>query len=187
MPYPACKWRIPHPAVGRHLYSRWHNTSFEQWWGRPELISLVLAVAADYARLYPGEPLVVGDLDAPGPRHVTHDRGRDVDLYLPGAMAMGHPDDREYHDNYAERSDLTVRMLRGRVQDLARIVATCARGKVRIYYNDSVVERRFLSWFDEEGFETPFGEAMQRHNELHWFHFHVTIAEDLALLPFVSP
>ena len=80
--------------------------------------------------------------------------------------------------------------LRQRVEELARILATCTEGRLRIYYNDEVVRERFHRWFDEKGYESPFGRPMQQHNRLHEFHFHVTIADDMEVLeaePYEEP
>lgn len=184
--YPACRWRVPHPAVADHLYLRWRHTENDRWWGRPALVALVLATARQYAARYPGEPLAIGDLDAPGPRHETHESGVDVDLYLPGMMAAENMPDGEQPDNYRGRDRLYVRGMRGRVEELARIVARCSDGRIRIYYNDWRVARRFRQWFEAQGLSSPFGRPMQRHNDLHRFHFHVTIDETLEPLPVVE-
>ena len=88
-----------------------------------------------------------------------------------------------YVDNYEGRSAEEVAGLRARVFDYARILALCAGGEVRIYYNDAVVEEAFLAWFDAEGLESSVGPAMTAHNRLHRFHFHLTVPLDLAPLP----
>ena len=72
--------------------------------------------------------------------------------------------------------------MRARVLDLAKILATCAAGRVRIYYNDPVVIERFRRWFDQRAMRSDVGPPMIAHNRLHTFHFHLTIAEDLAPL-----
>lgn len=181
LPYPACKWRLPAPhRVGR-TYRVWRNTVEEHLWARPALVAVMLATAAEYARQYPGEELAIGDMDAPGPRHETHDNGVDVDLYLPGMMEVENLGGGEYAENYRGLDGLQRRMIRGRVETLARILATCTQGRLRIYYNDDAVRRRFLDWFSEDGFVSPFGRPMQGHNDLHRFHFHVTVPEDLPM------
>jgi len=181
--YPACRWRLPDPWDARHFFATWRNTSEDHRSARPGLVSLLLATAAEYARLYPGEELAIGDLDAPGPRHETHDEGVDVDLYLPGMMAVENLGAGEYENNYAGLGPLQKRMLRARVESLARILATCTAGRLRIYYNDPPVNRRFRSWFEAQGYESPFGNPMQEHNDLHRFHFHVTVPRELGPLP----
>ena len=77
-PYPECRWRLPEPEGEE--YEIWRNTVDGHRWARPGLVSLILAAAAEYRRRWPGAHLIIGDLDAPGPRHSTHDRGVDVDL-----------------------------------------------------------------------------------------------------------
>jgi hypothetical protein len=143
----------------------------------------VLAAAAEYGRRWPGEHVTIGDLDAPGPRHATHRRGQDVDLYLEHAMIARNEGHGSYPDNYADREPSEVRALRARVLDFARILATCARGDVRIYYNDPVVLEAFRGWFDAEGLASSVGEPMEEHNELHRFHFHLTVPLDLEPVP----
>jgi len=144
-------------------------------------VGLVLGVVHGLARLYPGERVVVGDLDAPGPRHALHRSGRDVDLYLPGVMLDENVPGTRVRPNYAGRSRLLVRMLRGRVEDLARLVATCSAGRVTIFYNDPVVRRRFDAWLGRHAppsWRGP-GRTMRPHNALHRFHFHVRMTDDL--------
>jgi hypothetical protein len=186
-PYPACRWRMPEPAEAGHAHVRWRNTRPEHWWGRPSLVSIVLAVAQGYAQRYPGEQVVVGDLDAAGSRHVTHDRGVDVDLYLPGVMEADNAGGGAHPSNYVDRPRLSTRMRRARVHTLAQLLASCTGGALRIYYNDPPVAEPFLHWFRTAGFVSPFGKAMQAHNALHRFHFHVTIAESLGPVPGVTP
>ena len=48
----------------------------------------------------------------------------------------------------------------------------------------AVRERRFVRWFGERGFETPFRRPMIEHNPLHRFHFHLTIDGTEPALPF---
>lgn len=156
-------------------------------WGRPALVTTILAVADDFERIYPDQVLAIGDLDAPGPRHSTHDRGVDVDLYLLGAMMVENAGAGSYPKNYEGKSDDEVEELRQRVETLARIYATCTHGQLRIYYNDEVVLQRFNEWYDQQRFpESPLGEPMVAHNELHDFHFHITIPEDLPVHPLPS-
>jgi hypothetical protein len=183
LPYPSCRWRLPAPRTAGHLYQVWRNTDDDHLWGRPALVSLALVAAVEYGRLYPGESLAIGDLDAPGPRHETHDDGVDVDLYLPGMMVADNAGAGEYPDNYEHLTPLQRRMLRARVEELARILATCTDGRVRIFYNDPPVNARFRRWYEARGYESPFGPPMQEHNDLHRFHFHVTIPRDMEPLP----
>lgn len=182
-----CRWRLPEPEVAGHAHERWRNTHPTHWWGRPALVSIVLAVAHGYADKYPGERLVVGDLDAAGPRHTTHDRGVDVDLYLPGVMETDNAGGGLYPSNYRSRPHLATRMRRARVQSLAKLLASCTEGALRIYYNDRPVADSFEAWFRRVGFASPFGRPMRAHNALHRFHFHVTIDEALPPLPGVTP
>ncbi|MEM9193696.1 MAG: hypothetical protein AAGF12_31260 [Myxococcota bacterium] len=184
--YPDCTWRIVEPERASHLYRIWRNTREEHLRGRPGLVALVLTAAKEYSRRYPGEQLVIGDLDAPGPRHMTHRKGQDVDLYLPGAMiaeniGMGH-----YPSNYLYKAPLGQHMRRARVLELAKILTTCAAGRIRFYYNDPGVNERFKRWFRNQDFRSPFGEAMRYHNDLHRFHYHVTVDEELEPLPVVD-
>lgn len=176
--YPECRWRMPEPARAGHAFDRWRNTRRKHWWGSPALVTVVLGAAEAYARRFPGERIVVGDLDAPGPRHETHDRGVDVDLYLPGVMEASNVGARTYPSNYRDRPHLLVRMRRARVEALARILAACTGGNLRIYYNDPPLADRFGRWFERRGFRSSFGTPMQAHNALHRFHFHVTIGDD---------
>lgn len=184
--YPACKYRLGEPREADHLYTIWRNTEPKHRWGRRGLVQLLLAAASDFRRAFPGEQLAIGDLDAPGPRHTYHRSGVDVDLYLPGRMAAENEGSGRYPSNYPGRASLEVRMLRARVLTLAKILATCTDGQLRILYNDTEVEERFNRWFRDQGFHSAFGEPMQAHNELHRFHFHVTVAEDLDMWPNLS-
>ncbi len=129
---------------------------------------------------------MIGDLDAPGPRHNFHDEGVDVDLYLPGAMEVESLSQHERVENYATLTPLQRRMHRARVLTLAKILTTCADGRVRIYYNDDDVQARFERWYDAQGWVSEFGRAMQGHNDLHRFHFHVTVPADLAPVPMAA-
>ncbi|MBO6939136.1 MAG: penicillin-insensitive murein endopeptidase [Deltaproteobacteria bacterium] len=182
--YPDCKWQMPHATLSDGRYRRWRNTIMEHWWGRPALVSFVMAAAHRYHERFPDQVLAVGDLDAPGPRHQTHDNGVDVDIYLPGAMIVENAGGGAYPSNHEGKSPEEIEATRQRVEGLARELATCANGAVRIYYNDDVVLERFHEWYDAQGFdENPFGRPMQKHNHLHDFHFHITIPEDLAVLP----
>jgi hypothetical protein len=178
--YPRCKWQIPNARDANRIYRIWRNTTPEHRWGRPGLVSLILATAAEYSRRWPGERMAIGDLDAPGPRHQTHDRGVDVDLYLPHAMMTRSEGGRRYVDNYRGRPAEEVALHRARVMDLARIIAVCAGGQIRIYYNDPEIITPFRAWFDARGLRSEVGEAMVAHNALHEFHFHLTIPEDFA-------
>ena len=178
--YPDCRWQVP---VHDELYTIWRNTVPRHRWGRPGLVSLVLAAAAEYQRRWPGERMAIGDLDAPGPRHKTHDRGVDVDLYLPHAMMTRNEGRRRYPSNYEGKSRSEVALLRARVMDLARILAVCANGQIRIYYNDPEIVRPFREWFEARGLRSSVGVPMRPHNRLHEFHFHLTIPEDFAPLP----
>lgn len=181
--YPQCKWQMPHATLSEGRYRRWRNTIMEHWWGRPALVSYLLASLDDYERAFPEQVVAVGDLDAPGPRHRTHDNGVDFDIYLLGALMVENAGAGAYPSNYEGKSDEEVEALRERVETLARILATCAGGKIRIYYNDEVVIERFLAWYGEQSFpENPFGAPMRTHNHLHDFHFHATIPEDLPIL-----
>lgn len=171
----------------------WRNSALELWWGRPALVSLVMASALEYQKRYPGEQLVVGDLDAPGPRHQTHDQGVDVDLYLPGHMFSQNFPGEEYIETYTDLSSLQVASSRMRVLTLAKIIARCSDGRARFYYNDPVVIDAFNTWFRAQAFEplpSPWrtgkgavGAPMVPHNDLHLFHFHVSIPKDAPLIP----
>lgn len=183
LPYPDCRWRVPSPPATGYILSRWRNTSLEHWWGRPALVTVVLAAARGYAERFPGERLMVGDLDAPGPRHHTHDHGVDVDLYLPGDMENDNAGTGDYPSNYIDHPELLVRLRRARVEALAKILASCTDGALRIFYNDRPVAEHFVHWFRRRGLVSPFGRPMQPHNELHRFHFHVTIPKSLPPLP----
>ena len=181
--YPACRWRLPAPQEGGTPYGIWKLTTPDHRWGRPALVALVLAAAREMAILRPGTGLVVGDLDAPGDRHATHASGVDVDLYLPGLMARDNAGGGSHPDNYEGLGEGAVAAKREAVLDLAEVLASCAGGRLRIFYNDPVVVGAFASWFEAAGMVSPFGEPMKAHNDLHLFHFHVTIADDLTVLP----
>ncbi len=180
-PYPRCRWQLPEPSEDAYLI--WRNTTDDHRWARPGLVSLLLATAAEFQRRWPGEQLTIGDLDAPGPRHQTHDRGVDVDLYLEDAMIARNDGGGRYPDNYEERTRSEVRSLRARVMDLAKILAVCTEGQIRIYYNDPDLIRPFRAWFEERGYESEVGRPMRMHNELHRFHFHLTVPEAIQPLP----
>ncbi len=180
-PYPACRWQLPDPPEGAP-YAIWRNTTPDHRWGRPGLVSLILASAAEYVRHHPGEHRVVGDLDAPGPRHQTHSHGVEVDLYLVDAMMTRNEGRGRYVRNYENRSRSEVRRLRERVMDLARILAVCAEGQIRIYYTDPEIVRPFREWFEARGLQSSVGLPMRPHNHLHEFHFHLTVPEEIAPL-----
>ena len=183
-PYPACRWELPAEEASGGLYRVWRNTTPEHRWGRPGLVSLVLAAAREYAERWPGEQLTIGDLDAPGPRHQTHNRGVDVDLYLTHAMADRNEEGRLPFDNYHGLSRRQIRLHRDRVMDLGKLLATCSHGRLRIYYADRPVVEEFRAWFTAQGMVSDVAsQAMQMHNDLHRFHFHMTVADDLAPLP----
>jgi hypothetical protein len=183
--YPECRWQLPDTPDAQGLWVVWRNTTPEHRWARPGLVTLVMTAAAEYQRRWPGEHVTIGDLDAPGPRHQTHDRGVDVDMYLEEAMLDRNEGPRQYVDNYAGRAASEVVAMRARVTDLARILATCANGRLRIYYNDPEVLEPFVAWFAEHGFVSDVGPAMMMHNRLHRFHFHMTVPEDLP--PIAAP
>ena len=180
-PYPECRWQLPEPVGDEHEI--WRNTTDDHRWGRPGLVSLVLAAGAEYRRRWPGEHLIIGDLDAPGPRHQTHDRGVDVDLYLPDAMITRNAGGGRYTENYEGRTRREVASMRARVMDLAKILAVCANGQIRIYYNDPDLIGPFRAWFEERGYASEVGLPMQEHNDLHRFHFHMTVLEAIEPLP----
>ncbi|WP_157069917.1 penicillin-insensitive murein endopeptidase [Sandaracinus amylolyticus] len=182
-PYPRCRWQLPTGRESGGLWRTWRNTTDDHRWARPGLVSLIAATAAEYQRRWPGEVVTVGDLDAAGPRHQTHDRGVDVDLYLEHAMIAQNIGGGRYPDNYAQRSAREVELLRARVIDLAKILATCSGGRLRIYYNDPDLVRDFRAWFEGRGMTSDVGPPMLMHNPLHRFHFHMTVAEDLAVVP----
>lgn len=182
-PYPRCRWQIPTGEAARTLYRIWRNTTPEHRWGRPGLVSLLLGVAARYRARYPDDRMSIGDLDAPGPRHQTHRRGVNADLYLEAHMMSRNVGGGRYPDNYAGRSRQKVASMRARVLYLAQSLARCTDGQISIYYNDPEVIERFNAWFQDAGLESPFGPPMRAHNRLHRFHFHITVPDDLPLLP----
>lgn len=178
----ACRVHLPDPSEVGHLYGRWRSTSTAEQWGRPALVELLLRTAGEYAYLFPGERLVIGDLDAKGSRHTSHDRGIDADLYLPDTMEADNRGRHRVVDTYADLPELHVRMLRARVETLAQVLTECSGGRVRIYYNDAWLRRRFLTWFESRGLRSPFGRALQGHNETHRYHFHVSLDERVEAL-----
>lgn len=186
-PYPSCRWQIPEPTGAKGPWAIWRYTKASSRWGRPALVSLALSAAREYSGLHPGEAVTIGDLDAPGVRHKTHRSGVDMDVYLPGRMATENMGKGRYVENYEGRSRSFVHKCRGHVLDLARILTACSSGRIRIYYNDPKLVESFLEWFGEQGLTTPFDAPMKPHSELHRFHFHVTIPEDLPVLPTASP
>lgn len=180
--YPACKWQMPHATLGGGRYRRWRNTIMEHWWGRPGLVAYLLASVDDFHRLHPEQVLAVGDLDAPGPRHRTHDNGVDYDIYLPGALMVENAGGGRYPSNYEDKPAEEVAMLRERVLELAKILTFCADGQIRMYYNDPPVLEAFLEWYDSMEFgENRYGAPMRIHNRLHDFHIHATIPEELEV------
>ena len=181
--YPECKWQLPSAIYSEHSWRRWRNTIPAHQYARPALVALLVTTAHEMHRLAPEQPFVIGDLDAPGPRHSTHDHGVDVDLYLPGTLMVENSGGGSYDDNFAGKSPEEVEQLRARALLLAEILATCSQGQLRIYYNDELVRTRFLRWFAERGYHSPFAAPMMGHNHLHDFHFHVSVSEDLPLLP----
>lgn len=185
--YPECKWAMPDTDQAGGLYTRWRNTIDEHTWGRPALVGVLLATAYAFKARFPNQELLIGDLDAPGPRHVTHKTGVDTDLYLPNTLMVENLGARRYRPNYQTMSNVNIEHARHRVEALARILAVCTEGRIRIYYNDTLVRDRFHAWFDARGMTTPFGRPMQRHNPLHDFHFHISIAEDTPMPPMLAP
>jgi murein endopeptidase len=83
------------PAEGRHFvtwdYNRHRSPSeMDHRYGTGHLIRVVLTVAAEFARAYPGAArLVIGDLSRPrgggwgSGAHASHQNGLDVDIYYP--------------------------------------------------------------------------------------------------------
>lgn len=185
--YPRCRWMLPDASAAGDVYRLWRNTTPEHRWAQPALVALVIAVAADHARRWPGESVTIGDLDAPGPRHQSHDLGHDVDLYLENALMETNIGGGHYVETYAGRPTRVVRMLRARVLNLAKNLAVCSGGRLRIYYNDPEVLTPFLSWFEERGLVSDVGPAMLEHNRLHRFHFHMTIADGMEPLAHDEP
>jgi hypothetical protein len=185
--YPECKWAMPDTDEAGGLYTRWRNTIDEHTWGRPALVGVLLATAYAFKARFPNQELLIGDLDAPGPRHVTHKTGVDNDLYLPNTLLVENLGARRYRPNYRTMSNVNIEHARHRVEALARILAVCTEGRIRIYYNDTTVRDRFHTWFDARGMTTPFGRPMQRHNPLHDFHFHISIGEDTPMPPMLAP
>ena len=118
-----------------------------------------------------GERLTLGDMDSEAAQHETHNQGTDVDVYLPGRLMAEEDGD----DNYRNLSAFHVRMLRARAFDLAKIMASCSAGKVRIYYNDPVVIAWFRAWYRKRGWRSYFPTPINTHNDSHRFHFHVSI------------
>lgn len=177
--YPRCRWQLPEPGPSDG-YRIWRNTTPEHRWARPGLVAMLLRVTATFRKAYPDVLLTIGDLDAPGPRHQTHDRGVDVDVYLEDSMIARNDGGGLYPDNYLGKSEEQVASLRHRVMTLGQALALCSHGDLRIYYNDQVVVDEFRHWFAQQGLTTSFSFAMLPHNELHRFHFHVRVAETLV-------
>ena len=173
------EWSIPEPKKS-DPYAIWRNTRQEHRSGKRNLVVALLQTAFTYAKIFPGEKLIIGDLDAPGPRHQTHREGIDADVYLPGRMRLenttGH---RPFPNNYRDADPGRVDGSRKRVLTLAKVLATCTQGNLRIYYNDEKVKEDFLDWYKRQGYSAPMGPPMQEHNELHGFHFHVTVKPSL--------
>ena len=158
------------------VYQKWRNTTLEHWWGSPKLVQTVLNSVTLYKRWHLDQEVRVGDLDAPGPRHRFHRKGVDVDLYLPGAMLVESMGANRYKKNHVGKDKEAITQLQNRVFDLARALTICGGGDTRIFYNDPVVIERFNRWHKEAGHVSSFGEPMQKHNKLHDFHFHFTLA-----------
>lgn len=176
--YPSCRWRLP-DALPNADYRIWRNTTPDHRWARPGLVAALLRVARTFHETHPESVLTIGDLDAPGPRHQTHDRGVDVDLYLEDSMIARNDGGGSYPDNYAGRSAADVAEMRARVLFLAQILARCTGGDLRIYYNDEELVRTFRAWFSENNLQTSFSHPMLPHNALHRFHFHMRVADEL--------
>lgn len=170
--YPRCTWTLPSTS---NDYRIWRNTTPEHRSARAELVTTILRVARGFAALHPNANLQVGDLDAPGPRHQTHNEGIDVDLYLPEAMIVRNDGGGHFIENYVDRSPVAVAAMRSQVLDLAKLLAVCTHGDLRIYYNDDPVREPFLAWYAARGLNTRFAAPMMNHNALHRFHFHVRI------------
>ena len=49
--YPECKWQMPAAPLSDGRYRRWRNTIVEHWWGRPSLVTYILATMNEFDRL----------------------------------------------------------------------------------------------------------------------------------------
>jgi murein endopeptidase len=122
------------PAEGRFFFT-WDPLllrSPDRWWrryGNDRLVSTVLSVVGAYARAHPGAPRVgIGDLSRPhggyfGPKHATHQNGRDVDVYYPRRDRRERPPDASPQIDRRLAQDLLNRFVRA--------------GAVRIYVGPS--------------------------------------------------
>ena len=146
-------------------YDRWRNTVDKHTWGSAELVQSTVNAIALFKQWHPEQRVRVGDLDAPGPRHRYHRTGVDVDLYLPGAMRVESKGARRYENNYDDQPPSHIEAMQTRVTDLARALALCTDGKLRIFYNDPIVIERFTTWFNEQGYTPPPKGPMQPHNK----------------------
>ena len=85
---------VQFPAEGEHFFTwdpvlhRVPNRG-ERRWGTDRLLRIVLRVVREYAEAHPAAPRVgIGDVSLRrggpfGPVHMTHQNGRDVDVYYP--------------------------------------------------------------------------------------------------------
>src|SRR5919201_587141 len=111
------------PSQVRHFFT-WdpllHGQPDRAWrrYGNEELVHLVLRVVDAYARAHPRAPRVgIGDLSRPGggpfgPKHVSHQNGLDVDVYLPRLDGMERPPRRPAQVDRALAQDLVDRFVR---------------------------------------------------------------------------
>jgi murein endopeptidase len=116
------------PAEGRHFFT-WDpilkRSPDRAWrrWGTDRLVRLTLRVASEYAAAHPRAPrLGIGDLSRPHggdfgirygwPGHVSHQNGRDVDVYYPRRDGRERAPTRVGQIDHALAQDLVERFVR---------------------------------------------------------------------------
>lgn len=111
------------PAEGAHFFT-WdpllHRVPNRAWrrWGTDRLVRLLLRVIREYAAAHPEAPRVgVGDLSRPhggpfGPKHLSHQNGRDADVYYPRIDRRERPPRRVAQIDRRLAQDLVDRFVR---------------------------------------------------------------------------
>jgi hypothetical protein len=173
--YPACRWQIPPEPEAKGLYKIWWRTPPEELWGSGRLVQLILSSLMMYRQRYGDDEIYVGDLDAPGSKHMSHREGVDADIYLLRWMEWIQVKDAKYVDNMKWRTEVSRKLAREKVSHLAKSFATCSGGKLQIFYNDPYVVGSVNEWFEAQGHTSPLGPLMVSHNDTHHDHFHIRL------------
>jgi murein endopeptidase len=131
------------PEAGSHFFT-WHpverRSPNPRWrrYGSDTLVRMVLRVVDEYAAAHPDAPRVgIGDLSRPhggpfGPKHVSHQNGLDVDVYLPRRDRLERPPGRPSQIDRPLAQDLVDRFVRAGAVKVFVGPRTALRGPRRV-------------------------------------------------------